>query len=164
MQGNFPEEICVNKPYDARAETDSGLQRNTVTQSEDFSALLNSNSRGNSKITVETVRAINEELMSRQREDIRMEPNAQILATINSAITVKKIPDLHGSIGALENGITKMLDHKSSGLQKITGAKTTSKLILITPKETKMTNLNCNIRDSSLDSNAIGRDYDIVHG
>ena len=53
--------------------------------------------------------------------------SSQILAVINTKITEQVIPDLHWNIGALGSRIFDKLHHRSSGLQKNTGANTTRK-------------------------------------
>ena len=150
--GNFSEGTYVFEQENVSAETDSvseGLQENTITQGDGFSSLLNSPSGGNSDITVETIRAINEQLnsqISRNLKKIKMELNSQILATLNSTITEKVIPELHESIIALGNGITEKSWTK--GHQDYTGTPSNHP-----KKDIVVCNFILNLRDSSLDSN-----------
>ena len=75
--------------------------------------------RGNSEITVETVRIINEGLsiqISRKLDKIKRRIDLPILAAITTSITKKMIPGLQESIEALENEATAKLDLQSAGL------------------------------------------------
>ena len=60
-----------------RVGTDSasiGLHKNTVTQGKDYRSMFNGDSIGNSEMTLETVRAMNEQLkfpMSKRLGEIR---------------------------------------------------------------------------------------------
>ena len=60
--------------------------------SEDFGSLINTNSRENSEVTIETARLINNEITSKvtkKLDEIRSDLNTQILEVINSAIAEK---------------------------------------------------------------------------
>ena len=99
------------------------VQANTNASGEDFRSLLNSNRGGNSDVTVETARAIHEELISQMPS--KLEENglwlySQMLAAIYVAVTEKVTSELHGGIGSLGNGITAELDQRSSGLHRNT--------------------------------------------
>ena len=87
-------------------------------------SLLKSNSRGNSEITGESVRIINEELdsqISRKLDEMKTGLVSQLLATIDSAITEKVIPGIQESIDTFENGLIAKLDRQSVGLDRNTG-------------------------------------------
>ena len=75
---------------DSQKETDGDLESNglqTVNPtSEDFRSLINTNSRKNSEITMETARMINNEItteVTRKLDEIREDLNSQILEFIN---------------------------------------------------------------------------------
>ena len=68
------------------------LQRNTNPVSESFKSLLNTSSRANSEMTIETTRMINDEItnqVTRRLGKIRYGLISQLLEAINSAITEK---------------------------------------------------------------------------
>ena len=96
MLGSFPKNDSESEPEDEQ-DVDSasvGLHKKTETLREDFRCILNSNSRGNSVSTVETVRLLNEELntqMSRKLKEIKMGSNSQILSVINTALVEQVI-------------------------------------------------------------------------
>ena len=115
----------------------AGLQENTNSLGEEFRSLLSSYSRGNSDLTVETVRVINEELdseMTRILEENKMGLNSQILAAKRPAITEKVIPEVQGSEGARENGLKAKMEHQSDRLHRITEGTLTIKIAVKQPK------------------------------
>ena len=65
--GGFPENDLDNEPENEPDvdSTSAGLQESTDTLKKDFRSLLKNSSRGNSVIAIETVRAINEDLILR---------------------------------------------------------------------------------------------------
>ena len=67
MLGGFPENDLDNEPENEPDvdSTSAGLQESTDTLKKDFRSLLKNSSRGNSVIAIETVRAINENLILR---------------------------------------------------------------------------------------------------
>ena len=83
---------------------DSGSSRppqNSNLVGEDFRSLLNTNSRKNSDITIETTRMISEEIsnqMSRKLNEIETSLNFQIQDAINNAITEKVLPSIHNTL------------------------------------------------------------------
>ena len=99
-----------------------GLQENTNTLGDDFESIVNSNSRKNSEMTAETVRGIKTELNSqiaKKPKEIKVDLNSQmIIITINIAIMDRVMPELQGSLSALENGLNARLDLQSVGLHR----------------------------------------------
>ena len=84
-------------------------------------------SKGTSDSTVETVRGINDKSeMTKKLEEIKVGLNSQIL-TADSANPKQVIPELQGSIGALEKGINARLDLQSAGLHRNTEGTLTCK-------------------------------------
>ena len=102
---NFPENLIVNEPENEQKidSVSARLHDNTDTIRDDYRSLLNSNNRGNSKVTIESDEELNSQ-MSRKLEEIKMGLGSQILAAINTHITEKVIPELQESIGVLDNG------------------------------------------------------------
>ena len=77
-------------------------QQNSNVIGEDFRSLLNTNSRENSEITVETTRMISEEIfnqMSRKLNEIRKGLNSQIHEAINSVMTETVLPSIQNTLG-----------------------------------------------------------------
>ena len=84
-------------------------QQNSNVIGEDFRSLLNTNSRENSEITVETTRMISEEIfnqMSRKlnldldtKLKIRKGLNSQIHEAINSVMTETVLPSIQNTLG-----------------------------------------------------------------
>ena len=89
-----------NEQSDNELNLDSGSsrpQQNSNLAGEVFRSLLNTNSRENSEITIETTRNIGDEIASqvtRKVNDIKSSLNLQIQEAINTAIT-ENVPSLH---------------------------------------------------------------------
>ena len=83
---------------------DSGSNRPQQSSNvigEDFRSLLNTNSKENNEITIETTRMINEEIsnqMSRKLNKIKNSLNIQIQDAISSAITEKILPSFQNTL------------------------------------------------------------------
>ena len=90
MLGNLSEISPVEGHENERSEIDTasaGLQENVNTLVEEFRSLLNSNCRGNSEITEETVRTINKELSSQistKLDEVKRGLDSQILTAITT--------------------------------------------------------------------------------
>ena len=98
----------------------NGLQTANPT-SEDFRFLINSNSRENSKITIETARMIHNEIttqVTRKLDDCREDLNALILEVINSAIAEKGLSSIQNELGVQKSGLNTTRDHQSSRLDR----------------------------------------------
>ena len=97
MLGSYSSEDEDNNASENGAHLESGSNRPQQSSNvigEDIRSLLNTNSRENSEITIETTRMIREEIsnqMSRKLNEIKNSLNFQIQDTISSAIT-EKIP------------------------------------------------------------------------
>ena len=95
-------------------------QQSSNVIGEDFRSLLNTNSRENSEITIETTRMINEEIsnqMSRKLNEIKNSLNIQIQDAISSAITEKILPSIQNTLQMQERVNYTMMDRGSIGLQ-----------------------------------------------
>ena len=89
--------------------------------SEDFRSLINTNSRENSEITIETARLLNSEITSqvtRKLDEIRSDLNSQILEVINSAITEKVLPSIQNILGVQNPESDAIRDSQSGRLNK----------------------------------------------
>ena len=102
---------------DSQRETEGDLESNefqtVYPTSEDFRSLINTNSRENSEITIETARMINNEnttQVTRKLDEIREELNGQILEVINSAIAEKVLPTIQNVLGVQESGLNSARD------------------------------------------------------
>ena len=86
---------------------------------EDFRSLLNTNSRENSEIAIETTRLINEEIsnqMSRKLNEIKTSLNSQIPEAITTAITSKVLPSIQNILKMQGRPDFTMVDRGSNGL------------------------------------------------
>ena len=95
-------------------------QQNSNMTGEDFRSLLNTNSRENSEMTIQTTRMISDEISSqvtRKFNDNRSSLNLQIEEAINAAITEKVLPSIENSLVAHERANLTMEDQRASGLQ-----------------------------------------------
>ena len=125
--------------------------KKTGTLGEDFWSLLNSIRRGKSDVTIETIRAIKEELnthMSWKLDESRMELDSQIVETMNSAIMARISPELQCSNRELGEGLRTKMDIQSAGRDRKTGGTRIDKMASKWPKSSKETdNLIGNIRN-----------------
>ena len=170
MLENLTEKSPENGHKNERSEIDTasaGLQENTNTLADDFKSLLNGSSRRNSVSAVETVRIINEELItqiSRKLDEIKRGRDSRILISINTAITEKVIPGMQESIDTLENRLTAKLDLQSGGLDRNTEGFGTGKLAA---KQSKLNrnvdNLSQNVCKGDLEPISNDRNYDTVN-
>ena len=103
---------------------DSGsnrLHQNPNLVGEDFRSLLNTNSRENSEVTVETTRLINEEIsnqMSRRLNEIKSSSNSQIQKAISAAIADTVLPSTQNTLKMLQGRTNfAMVDRESNGLR-----------------------------------------------
>ena len=77
------------------------LQQSSNVIGEDFRSLLNTNSRENSQVTIETTRIISDEIsnqISRRLNEIKTSLNFQIQDAISNAITEKVLPSIQNTL------------------------------------------------------------------
>ena len=142
MIGSYSRDEDRNERIGSELNLDLGSNRPQQSSNlvgEDFRSLLNTNSRENSEVTVETNRMISEEIsnqMSRILNEIKESLNYQIQDAISNAITdqillsIQNTLSKHGKVdytvmdqrssGPHEGPSTKYytkVDHKSGGLQ-----------------------------------------------
>ena len=104
MLGSYSRDENENDGSENEVNLDSGPsrpQQNSNLVGEDFKSLLNTNSRENSDIAIETTRMISKEIlnqMSRKLNEIKTSLNFQIQDAINNAITEKVLPSIHNTI------------------------------------------------------------------
>ena len=88
---------------------------------EDFRSLLNTNSRENSEMTIETTRMIIEEItnqVSRRLNEIKDRLNVQIQDAITTAITNKVLPSIQNTLETRGRANYTVVDRESCGPQK----------------------------------------------
>ena len=107
-------------------ETELNLESNGLQTanpiSEDFRSLINTNSRENSEITIETARLINNEITSqvtRKLDEIISDLNTQISEVINSAISEKVLPSIQNVLGVQNSESDAIRDTQSGRLNRI---------------------------------------------
>ena len=104
MLGSYDRDDERAERSESELNLDSGsnrLHQNPHLVGEDFRSLLNTNSRENSEITVETTRLINEEIsnqMSRRLNEIKSSLNSQIQNAISAAIADTVLPSIQNTL------------------------------------------------------------------
>ena len=125
MLGSYSRDDEENNISENELNLDSGSSRpqhSSNAVGEDFRSLLNTNSRENSEITIETTRLINEEIsnqMSRKLNEIKTSLNSQIQFQIqiqNSAITDTVLPSIQNTLEMQGRPNFTMVDRTSNGL------------------------------------------------
>ena len=128
MLGSYSRDEDGNEGSENEMNLDSGssiLQQSSNLVGEDFSSLLNTNSRENSEITIETTRMISEEIsnqVSRKLNEIKISLDFQIQDAISNAITEKILPSIQNTLEAQGKGNYTRVDQGSSELQDSTRA------------------------------------------
>ena len=122
MLGSYSRDDEENDISENGVNLDSGSNRPQQSSNvigEDFRSLLNTNSRENSEIKIETTRMINEEIsiqMSRKLNEIKNSLNVRIQDAIKSAITEKILPSIQKTLEMQERLNYTMVDRGSIGL------------------------------------------------
>ena len=121
MLGNYSRNEFDSQLGERETELDpesNGLQTaNPII--EDFRSLINTKSRENSEITIETALLIDNEITSqvtRKLDEIRSDLNTQILNVINSAIAEKVLPSIQNVLGVQNPGSDAIRDPQSGRL------------------------------------------------
>ena len=112
---------CQLGEREAELDLESNGPQTANPISEDFRSLINTNSRENSGITIETARLINNEItsqMTRKLDEIRSDLNSQILEGINSAITEKVLPSIQNVLGVQNPESDAIRDSQSGRLNR----------------------------------------------
>ena len=123
MLGSYSRDDEENNGSENEVNLDSGSsrpQQNSNVIGEDFRSLLNTNSRENCEITIETTRLISEEIsnqMSRKLNEIKTSLNFQIQDAISNAITEKNFFLSKNTLEAQGRGNYTMVDQGINGLQ-----------------------------------------------
>ena len=121
MIGSYSGDEDRNERSGSEVNLDLGSNRPQQSSNlvgEDFRSLLNTNSRENSEMTVETNRMISEEIsnqMSRKFNEIKESLNYQIQDAISSAITVQILPSIQNTLNKHGTVDYTVMDQKSSG-------------------------------------------------
>ena len=122
MLGSYTRDDDENNASENEVNLDSGSSRPLQSSNvigEDFRSLLNTNSRENSEITIETTRLINEEIsnqMSRKLNEIKTSLNSQIQEAITNAITSTVLPSIQNTLEMQGRSNFTMVDRRSNGL------------------------------------------------
>ena len=122
MLGSYARDDEENIASENEVNLDSGSSRPQQSSNvigEDFRSLLNTNSRENSEITIETTRLINEEIsnqMSRKLNEIKTSLNSQIQEAITDAITSTVLPSIQNTLEMQGRPNFTMVDRRSNGL------------------------------------------------
>ena len=190
MLGSYSRDDEENDISENGINLDSGSSRPQQSSNvigEDFRSLLNTNSRENNEITIETTRMINEEIsnqMSRKLNEIKSSLNIQIQEAISSAITEKILPSIQntlemqdrvnhtivdrGSIGLHDSSKSTNFttgDRRSSGLQWNSEVENAQKLWENRPRKCfTQENNRLTSRQSSVDSVNSEQNHDMVTG
>ena len=104
MLGSYSRDVDGNNESENEVNLDSGSsrpQQNSNLVGEDFRSLLNTNSRENSEITIETTRLINDEIssqLSRKLNEIKTSLSSQIQNAISAAITNTMRPSIQNTL------------------------------------------------------------------
>ena len=122
MLGSYSRDDEENDISENGVNLDSGSnrpQQSLTVIGEDFRSSLNTNSRENSEITIETTRMINEEIsnqMSRKLNEIKNSLNIQIQDASSSAITEKILPSIQNTLEMQDRVNHTVVDRGSIGL------------------------------------------------
>ena len=104
MLGSYSRDDEENNVSENDVNLDSGSSRPQQSSNvigEDFRSLLNTNSRENSEITIETTRLINDEIssqLSRKLIEIKTSLNSQIQNAISAVITNTVLPSIQNTL------------------------------------------------------------------
>ena len=121
LPGSYSREDEENNVSENEVNLDSGSSRPQQSSNaigEDFRSLLNTNSRENSEITIETSRLISEEIsnqMSRKLNEIKTGLNSQIKDAITAAITSTVLPSIQNTLEMQGRPNFTMADRESNG-------------------------------------------------
>ena len=122
MLGSYSIDEEENNASENEVNLDSGSNRPQQSSNvigEGFRSLLNTNSRENSEITIETTRLINEEIsnqMSRKLNEIKTSLNSQIQEAITDAITSTVLPSILNTLEMQGRPNFTVVDRGSKGL------------------------------------------------
>ena len=190
MLGSYDRDDERAEQSESELNLDSGsnrLHQNPNLVGEDFRSLLNTNSRENSEVTVETTRLINEEIsnqMSRRLNEIKSSLNSQIQNAISAAIADTVLPSIQNTLETqgrtnftiMDRGSNELHpsskagdftkeDRRSNGLQWNSGAENPLKTWENRPKMCYTHESNrLRSRESSVESSAHEQNRDMVTG
>ena len=122
MLGSYDRDDERAEQSESELNLDSGsnrLHQNPNMVGEDFRSLLNTNSRENSEVTIESTRLINEEIsnqMSRRLNEIKSSLNSQIQNAMSVAIADTVLPSIQNTLEMQGRTNFAMVDRESNGL------------------------------------------------
>ena len=121
MLGSYSRCDEENNISENEGNLDSGSSRPQQSSNvigEDFRSLLNTNSRENSEITIETTSLINEEIsnqMSRKLNEVKTSLSSQVQEAITAAITNTVLPAIQNTLETQRRLDFTMVDRGSNG-------------------------------------------------
>ena len=121
MLGSYSRDGEENNNSENEMNLDSGSSRPQQSSNiigEDFRSLLNTNSRENSEITIETTRLINEKIsnqISRKLNEIKTSLNSQIQDAITAAKTSTVLPSIQNTLEMQGRTDFTVVDQGSNG-------------------------------------------------
>ena len=121
MLGSYSRDDEENNMSENEMNLGSGSstpQQSSNVIGEDFRSLLNTNSRENSEITIETTRLINEEIsnqVTRKLNEIKTSLNSQIQDAITVAITRTVLPSIQNTLETQVRSNFTVVDRGSNG-------------------------------------------------
>ena len=122
MLGSYSRDDEGVEQSESELNLDSGSNRphqNTNLVGEDFRSLLNTNSRENSEMTIETTRLINEEIsnqISRRLDEIKGSLDSQTRSAISAAVADNVFPSIQHTLEMQGRANFLMVDRASNGL------------------------------------------------
>ena len=99
-------------------------RQDVVQNSEDFRSLWNSNIKGNSESTIETMRLVNSDV-SKKIDELKRDLNTQIADTVNSIISEKVLPNNENIITSHNPVFREEVDYRCSRLRRTAEKKRT---------------------------------------
>ena len=149
----------VNDQNDSDINLDSEsnrLQQNVNLVGEDFRSLLNTDSRENSGMTIETTRMIRDEItnqVTKKLNEIESSLYSQIYEATRMAIAEKTLPCIQNTLDTQGRANFTVVNQRSSGLQGSPEARNLLKALDNCPKSSStLRNRKPMSRESSVDS------------
>ena len=123
-----------------------------IKKSQDFKSPLNTNSKENCGITIETTKLINSEVTNLVSRKLNKDLSTQKLDSINSGKYEKVLPLIQNTIGSQMTGFGVNMDHRSSRLNRTTEVRN--------PNLGKFARMKSNLtRENSVTSQQSENDY-----
>ena len=167
MLGNYSKSNEEYEQNDSEVNVDTGsnrLHQNSNLIGEDIRSHLNTNSRENSEIDIETTRMISEEItnqMSRGLSEIRTSLNFHIQDAFSTAINETVLPSIQSTLEAQGRDNFTTMDRGSSGPHRSSEVRNPQKPWENCPKMGLLSKpQRFASRENSVDSNSNDQDHD----